>query len=81
MGLIECANEAREELRATLESPPPSLGGVAFYLRTDLGLISADFPETVLRRDDHSLHPLYIAGHVLLANLREISQRFQRRDG
>jgi hypothetical protein len=79
--VIECANEARGQFRTTLQSASPSQGRVAFYLRTDLGLISAEFPEIELRRDDHPLNRLYIAAHVLLANLREISQRSHRREG
>jgi hypothetical protein len=66
------ANGVREHTHQAHESPSPAVGRVAFYLRTDTGLIAVECGEAELRHPDHPLFGLYVSGHAVLTELRKV---------
>ena len=68
------ANALRSTFEPTEAAAPPVPGRVAFYARTDGGLLKADAPEPELTAGIHSLSPLYFAAHNVIAELRKTSE-------
>ena len=77
VGFLATANELYRHMAPADTWPSPLAGRIAFFRRTDLGLLAADVAESELRTGRHPLSPLYVAGHVMLAEFRKISQAKQ----
>ena len=74
------ANGVRACMMPAREHPSPVVGTVAFYMRTDAGLIAARCGEAELRCFEHPLSGLYMTGHALIAELRKVCEAFRGRD-
>jgi hypothetical protein len=72
---LNFANALRGYMKPANGTPSPVAGTVAFYLRTDMGLITEESGEMELRHRDHPLFALYVSGHALIAELRMVCQR------
>ena len=54
--------------------PAPAMGRIVFYVRTDLGMLTADVTEKELHAGFHPLSPLYFAGNAMSGEIRKTSQ-------
>jgi hypothetical protein len=71
---LATANQLHGNLKPVSDSPLPTKGRVAFYGRTDSGLLWAEAGEEELSAGRHPLSSLYVAGHVVIAQLRKHSK-------
>jgi hypothetical protein len=70
---VEAANRLHTSLKPVETSPLPELGRVAFYARTDKGLLAADAGWVEVTTGQHSLSPLFIAGNNVITELRKLA--------
>jgi hypothetical protein len=71
---IAQANQFHQSMVQVADSPVPAKGNVAFYGRTDAGLLKGEAREEDLSTGRHPLSPLYFAGHSVITELRKASQ-------
>jgi hypothetical protein len=71
---LATANECHLRMKPTQSSPPPAPGQVAFYARTDAGLLAIHVGESDLKTGRNPLSPVYIAGHGVITEFRKIDQ-------
>lgn len=57
------------------ETPYPKRGRVRFYVRTFQTTLTAEADEKLLQDRQHTLSPVYIAGHAVLTQMRLMSER------
>jgi hypothetical protein len=57
------------------EYPKPSAGAVRFYFREDGTTRTIEIEEEAIRLDDHPLHELFVLGHELLSEIREVVEK------
>lgn len=65
------AASSLRSLALATEHPVPRSGQVRFYARTANALWAAEAPEDVLAGGTHQLSPLFLAGHGVIAAIRE----------
>jgi hypothetical protein len=68
---IALIDEHVEAFAPTEDHPMPEIGRVRFYVRTFDGLRTAEADERELGEQRHSLSPLFLAGHSVIAAVRE----------
>jgi hypothetical protein len=68
------ANQFHQSMFQVADSPLPAKGNVAFYGRTDAGLLHGAAREEDLSTGRHPLGPLHVAGHSVITELRKASQ-------
>lgn len=71
---LATANQLHEVLTPTQASPSPEAGSIAFFARTGAGLLTAKAEDSELKTGTHALSPLFISGHMLIAELRKLTQ-------
>ena len=67
------------EFAAATSTPLPRRGHVRFYVRTFQATLTAEVNEELLERREHTLSPVYVAGHAVLTQIRLASQKHQGR--
>lgn len=71
---VAVAADLAAEMNAACEFPLPASEEVAFYVRTDAGVITARALEDDLAEGAHALSPLFEAGHAVIGAYRELEQ-------
>jgi hypothetical protein len=71
---LAAANRLHRSMEPSRTSPLPAKGCVAFYARTDAGLLAAEPEESELLNGRDPFSPLFAAGHVVIAELRKVCQ-------
>jgi hypothetical protein len=72
---VELAGQLKANMTPTKTFPLPREGRTVFYVRTDLGVITAEADEEELGEERHKLSPLFHAGHEVIAQLRFASAK------
>ena len=75
--LVDRAVPHRPGLSAVSEFPLPAHGDVHFYVLTTEAVLRAGAPEEALAGSDHPLSDLFFAGHVVITELRKVSEERQ----
>jgi hypothetical protein len=71
---LSAANDLHRNMIPAQIPHVPAVGLIAFYARTDVGLLAADVVESELRTGSHPYSPLFFAGHLVMAELRKTSE-------
>ena len=71
---LELAESYKEEFELTEECPLPDPGHVRFYLLSFNGVLTAEAEGDELGGGDHSLSPLFRAGHRVITAMRMIQE-------